>query len=100
MSGCVVLIDDIVWDDPAFFREDPKAYEGWLAIVGHDRVVKALEINNELGAPSSALKCDPILSGLSRPRQIHQPVPSVLSFLNGAACFSTDCSSDWLPHPT
>jgi predicted O-methyltransferase YrrM len=48
-SGCVVLIDDIVWDDPRFSREDPKAYEGWLAIVGHDRVVNALEINNELG---------------------------------------------------
>jgi predicted O-methyltransferase YrrM len=48
-SGCVVLIDDIRWGDPRFFSGDPKPYEGWLAIVGHDRVVKALEINNELG---------------------------------------------------
>jgi predicted O-methyltransferase YrrM len=48
-SGCVVLIDDIRWGDPRFFSGDPKPYEGWLAVVGHDRVVKALEINNELG---------------------------------------------------
>jgi len=48
-SGCVVLIDDIRWGDPRFCSGDPKPYEGWLAIVGHDRVVKALEINNELG---------------------------------------------------
>jgi predicted O-methyltransferase YrrM len=47
-SGSVVLIDDIRWDDPRFSSDDPKAYEGWLAIVKHDRVVKALEIN-ELG---------------------------------------------------
>ena len=43
-SGCVVLIDDIRWDDPRFSSEDPRPYEGWLAVVGHDRVVKALEI--------------------------------------------------------
>jgi len=48
-SGCVVLIDDIQWGDPRFFKEDPKPYEGWLAVVAHDRVVKAVEINNELG---------------------------------------------------
>ena len=47
-SGCIVLIDDIRWGDPRFFSEDPKPYEGWLAVVGHDRVVKALKINNEL----------------------------------------------------
>jgi predicted O-methyltransferase YrrM len=48
-SGCVVLIDDIRWGDPRFCSGDPKPYEGWLAVVGHHRVVKALEINNELG---------------------------------------------------
>jgi predicted O-methyltransferase YrrM len=48
-SGCVVLIDDIRWGDFRFASEDPKPYEGWLAVVGHHRVVKALEINNELG---------------------------------------------------
>jgi predicted O-methyltransferase YrrM len=48
-SGCVVLIDDIRWGDPRFFSEDPKPYEGWLAVVAHDRVVKAMEVNNELG---------------------------------------------------
>jgi predicted O-methyltransferase YrrM len=48
-SGGVVLIDDIRWGDPRFVSGDPKPYEGWLAIVGHHRVVKALEINNELG---------------------------------------------------
>ena len=48
-SGCVVLIDDIRWGDPRFVSEDPKPYEGWLAVVGHHRVTEALEINNELG---------------------------------------------------
>jgi hypothetical protein len=43
------LIDDIRWADPRFSSEDPKPYEGWLAVVGHDRVLKPLEINNELG---------------------------------------------------
>lgn len=49
VPGSVILIDDIRWGDPRFVSGDPKPYEGWLAIVGHDRVVKALEINNELG---------------------------------------------------
>ena len=43
--GAVVLIDDIRWEDPRFFQGNPRCYEGWMEIVNHGRVRRALEIS-------------------------------------------------------
>jgi hypothetical protein len=44
------LIDDIRWDDPRFSSENPKAYDGWLAVVGHDRVERAVSSTMKSGS--------------------------------------------------
>lgn len=47
--GAVVLIDDIRWNDPRFSTGNPRCYEGWLEVVKHPRVRRAVEISDILG---------------------------------------------------
>ena len=47
--GAVVLIDDIRWEDPRFFQGTPRCYEGWLELVNHPRVQRAVEIDGAMG---------------------------------------------------
>jgi len=47
--GAVVLIDDIRWDDPRFSGGNPGCYEGWVEILNHPRVRRAVEINGSMG---------------------------------------------------
>ena len=48
--GAVVLIDDIRWDDPRFSGENPCCYEGWVEILNHPRVRRAVEITDSNGS--------------------------------------------------
>jgi predicted O-methyltransferase YrrM len=48
-AGGVVLIDDIRWEDPRFSTRSTDTYRGWLEIVGHARIGRAVEINESLG---------------------------------------------------
>jgi predicted O-methyltransferase YrrM len=47
--GAVVFFDDIRWEKPKHLAEDPHSYEGWLQVVAHPRVRRAVEIDNALG---------------------------------------------------
>jgi predicted O-methyltransferase YrrM len=47
--GAVVLIDDIRWSDPRFFKGDPQCYRGWRDIADHSRVGRAVEIDDSMG---------------------------------------------------
>ncbi len=47
--GAVVLIDDIRWEDPRFFQGNPRCYEGWMEVLNHSRVRRAVEINDTMG---------------------------------------------------
>jgi|SRR5271165_2518368 len=47
--GAVVLIDDIRWEDPRFSRENPRCYEGWVEVLNHPRVRRAVEISDSMG---------------------------------------------------
>ena len=47
--GAVVLFDDINWDDRRFVSTPPRTHEGWLEVVSHPRVKRAVEINGEMG---------------------------------------------------
>jgi predicted O-methyltransferase YrrM len=47
--GAVVLVDDIRWSDPRFAEGDPQCYRGWLDIVSHPRVSRAVEIDDSMG---------------------------------------------------
>jgi predicted O-methyltransferase YrrM len=47
--GAVVLIDDIRWDDPRFFKGNARCYEGWMEVVKHHRVRRAVEIDDAMG---------------------------------------------------
>lgn len=47
--GAVLLIDDIRWDDPRFSAGKSRAYEGWLEVVAHPRVRRAVEIGETIG---------------------------------------------------
>jgi predicted O-methyltransferase YrrM len=49
VPGAVVLIDDIRWEDPRFFQGNPRCYEGWIEVVNHPRVRRAVEINDTMG---------------------------------------------------
>jgi predicted O-methyltransferase YrrM len=48
-AGAVVLFDDINWNDPRFASINPQCRKGWLEVVGHERVVQAVEIGEEMG---------------------------------------------------
>jgi predicted O-methyltransferase YrrM len=47
--GAVVLIDDIHWEDPRFSHGNPGCYEGWMEILNHYRVRRAVEIGDMMG---------------------------------------------------
>ncbi len=47
--GSTILIDDIYWDDPRFYKTPPRAHDGWLEIVGHSRVLQAVEVDHAVG---------------------------------------------------
>lgn len=47
--GAVVLIDDINWDDRRWSTGPTRTHEGWLEVVSHPRVKRAVEIDQELG---------------------------------------------------
>jgi predicted O-methyltransferase YrrM len=47
--GAVVLFDDIYWDDRRWYTAPTCAHEGWLEVVSHPRVKRAVEINEEMG---------------------------------------------------
>ncbi len=47
--GATVLFDDIYWDDRRWASTPPRAHEGWLEVVAHPRVKRAVEINEEMG---------------------------------------------------
>jgi predicted O-methyltransferase YrrM len=47
--GAVLLLDDIRWSDSRFYDGDPRCYEGWMEIVHHPRVRRAVEIDRTLG---------------------------------------------------
>jgi predicted O-methyltransferase YrrM len=49
VPGSVVLIDDIRWDAGRFSTTNTRCYEGWMEIVSHPRVLRAVEINNSVG---------------------------------------------------
>ena len=46
--GAVVLIDDINWDDRRWSTGPTRTHEGWLEVVSHPRVKRAVEIDQEL----------------------------------------------------
>jgi predicted O-methyltransferase YrrM len=46
--GAVALFDDIRWNDPRF-ATNPRCYEGWMEIVNHPRVRRAVEIDGSMG---------------------------------------------------
>ncbi len=48
-QGAVVLFDDINWDDRRWYAAPTHAYDGWLEVVSHPRVKRAVEINGEMG---------------------------------------------------
>lgn len=47
--GSVVLFDDIRWDNARFGGSKTDTYEGWKAVVSHNRVRRAVEIDGMLG---------------------------------------------------
>jgi predicted O-methyltransferase YrrM len=47
--GAIVLIDDIRWSDTRFFKGDPRCHEGWMKVVEHPKVRRAVEIGQSLG---------------------------------------------------
>jgi predicted O-methyltransferase YrrM len=49
VPGAVILMDDIRWEDSRFSRDNPRCYEGWLEIVNHPRVRRAVEISGSIG---------------------------------------------------
>ena len=48
-QGSVVLFDDINWDDRRWYSAPTRTHEGWLEVVSHPRVKRAVEIDGELG---------------------------------------------------
>lgn len=44
--GAVVLIDDIRWHDPRFYKGNPRCYAGWREIANHPRARRAIEIGD------------------------------------------------------
>jgi predicted O-methyltransferase YrrM len=49
IPGAVVLIDDIRWEDPRFHTVPPRTYDGWMEVIAHPRVTRAVEIDDILG---------------------------------------------------
>jgi predicted O-methyltransferase YrrM len=48
--GAVLLFDDIRWYDPRFTVESPNsAYEGWIEVTKHKRVIEAIEVDKYAG---------------------------------------------------
>jgi predicted O-methyltransferase YrrM len=47
--GATVIVDDIRWNDPRFFKGDPRCYEGWQEVVKHPRVLRAVEVSSSAG---------------------------------------------------
>jgi len=47
--GAAVLFDDINWDDRRWVSTPPRTHEGWLEVVSHPRVKRAVEINQAMG---------------------------------------------------
>ena len=48
--GAVVLFDDIRWEHACFpSKGGARTHEGWQAVVGHHRVRRAVEIDDDLG---------------------------------------------------
>jgi predicted O-methyltransferase YrrM len=47
--GAVILMDDIRWEDSRFSRDNPRCYEGWLEVVNHPTVRRAVEISGSMG---------------------------------------------------
>ncbi len=48
-SGATVLVDDINWTSSRFYRGDPQTHAGWMDVVAHERVVRAVELDGKLG---------------------------------------------------
>ena len=48
-AGSVALIDDIRWEDSRFSHGSTHCYEGWMQIVSHPRVRRAIEIDGSMG---------------------------------------------------
>ena len=47
--GAVVVVDDIRWTNPLYPEPAMSCYDGWLEIVGHQRVRRAVEVNRGIG---------------------------------------------------
>ncbi|MGH7719991.1 MAG: class I SAM-dependent methyltransferase [Gemmatimonadaceae bacterium] len=51
--GAVVMFDDIHWDshwnNSRFFQGEARTYEGWMQIVRHQRVRRAVEMSDTMG---------------------------------------------------
>lgn len=47
--SAVVVFDDIRWENPRFVQGGARTYEGWQAVVGHPRVRRAVEIDDDVG---------------------------------------------------
>jgi predicted O-methyltransferase YrrM len=47
--GALVLFDDIHWEDPRFSQGKPHSYEGWMEVLQHQRVRRAVEIDDMMG---------------------------------------------------
>ena len=47
--GAVVLIDDIRWEGLRFYERNPRCYEGWMELLNHPRVRRAVEIDESMG---------------------------------------------------
>jgi predicted O-methyltransferase YrrM len=45
----IVMFDDIYWKPARNVETDPRCYEGWLEVVSHPRVRRAVEIDSEMG---------------------------------------------------
>jgi hypothetical protein len=48
-SGAIAIIDDIRWDDPRFYENATRSYEGWTAVAEHRRVRHAIEVAGSWG---------------------------------------------------
>jgi predicted O-methyltransferase YrrM len=47
-QGAIALIEDIRWEDSRFSVGSPRCYEGWMQIVSHPRVRRAIEIDGSM----------------------------------------------------
>src|SRR5262249_12652495 len=48
-AGAVFVLDDINWHGHGQGQSQRTCYEGWLEIIGHQRVNAAIEIENSMG---------------------------------------------------